>query len=217
VAQVKTRAEALTQSAEQRVAPGSLVVSTGEIGRLRVEGRSALAAIATVTQPADAESGAGEGPAITGAPAAGAEVFVPAFGANGVVKSVSGKYAEVDIRGKRMKVAWRDLRQASATVPPDQPTRGKVTTPAQSSSVSAVRELMVIGKTVEQATDEAEKFLDAALLADSRRLRVVHGHGTGRLREAMTRFFRLHPLVAAVSPAPDNEGGNGATIVELKD
>jgi len=76
---------------------------------------------------------------------------------------------------------------------------------------------MVIGKTVDQAIDEAEKFLDGALLADSRRLRIVHGHGTGRLREAMTKFFRDHPLVATVGPAPDNEGGSGATIVELKD
>lgn len=89
--------------------------------------------------------------------------------------------------------------------------------PASVGMASAVRELMVIGKTVDQATDEAEKFLDAALLSDSRRLRIVHGHGTGKLREAMTKFFREHPLVAAVSPAPDNEGGNGATIVELKD
>jgi DNA mismatch repair protein MutS2 len=70
---------------------------------------------------------------------------------------------------------------------------------------------------VDQATDEAEKFLDAALLTDSRRLRIVHGHGTGRLRDAMTKFFREHPLVSSVAPAPDNEGGNGATIVELKD
>jgi DNA mismatch repair protein MutS2 len=79
------------------------------------------------------------------------------------------------------------------------------------------RELVVIGATVEEAIDRAEKFLDAALLADERRLRVVHGHGTGRLRDGLTRFFRQHPLVAAVSPAPDNEGGTGATIVELKE
>jgi dsDNA-specific endonuclease/ATPase MutS2 len=41
--------------------------------------------------------------------------------------------------------------------------------------------------------------------------------GTGRLREALTKFFREHALVASVSPAADNEGGAGATIVELKD
>jgi DNA mismatch repair protein MutS2 len=216
VAQVKSKAEALTQQAAEKRGIGTLVVSTGELGQLRVEGRSALESIATITQPGES-SASGAAPPLKAAPAAGDEVFVPAFSANGVVRNVSGKHAEVEIRGKRMKVAWRDLRAASAIAPADKPARGKVTAPSPAGMVSAVRELMVIGKTVEQATDEAEKFLDAALLADSRRLRIVHGHGTGRLREAMTKFFRAHPLVATVAPAPDNEGGNGATIVELKD
>jgi DNA mismatch repair protein MutS2 len=76
---------------------------------------------------------------------------------------------------------------------------------------------MVIGATVDEAIDRAEKFLDDALLSDAKRLRVVHGHGTGRLREALTKYFREHPLVASVERAPDNEGGGGATIIELKD
>jgi DNA mismatch repair protein MutS2 len=78
-------------------------------------------------------------------------------------------------------------------------------------------ELNVIGQTVDQALDRAAKFLDDAILADERRLRVIHGHGTGKLRAALTTFFREHPIVAAVSQAPDREGGAGATIVELKD
>jgi DNA mismatch repair protein MutS2 len=81
----------------------------------------------------------------------------------------------------------------------------------------ASRDLVVVGCTVDEAVDRAEKFLDAALLADEHRLRVVHGHGTGRLREALTRFFREHPLVAGVTPASDREGGGAATIVELKE
>ncbi|MCR4375374.1 MAG: Smr/MutS family protein, partial [Acidobacteria bacterium] len=203
VAQVKTRADAL----------GTLVVSTGDIGQLRVQGRSALD---TIAQPLEAPAPDGAGAALQRAPAAGDAVFVPAFGATARVTSVSGKHAEVDIRGKRMKVAWRDLH--TSTMPaPEKKRGGGVTAPSRTGLVSAVRELMVIGKTVDQAIDEAEKFLDGALLADSRRLRIVHGHGTGRLREAMTKFFRDHPLVATVGPAPDNEGGSGATIVELKD
>lgn len=222
VAQVKTRAEALVHKAEQRP------LSTGEIGHLRVQGRAALESVAQPMVPAAADAHV----ALDRAPDPGDEVFVPAFGSRGTVTSASGKHAEIDVRGKRMKVAWRDLqrparadaRTPSASYGPraggrETPSRagGGVTMPASVGMASAVRELMVIGKTVDQATDEAEKFLDAALLSDSRRLRIVHGHGTGKLREAMTKFFREHPLVAAVSPAPDNEGGNGATIVELKD
>jgi len=216
VAQVKSKAEALTQQAADKRGLGTLVVSTGDLGQLRVQGRSALESIATVASPGE-PTGPVETPTLKTAPSVGDDVFVPAFGANGVVRSVSGKQAEVEIRGKRMKVAWRDLRGASALAPQDRPAKGTVTAPTPSGLVSAVRELMVIGKTVDQATDEAEKFLDAALLTDARRLRIVHGHGTGRLRDAMTKFFREHPLVSSVAPAPDNEGGNGATIVELKD
>jgi DNA mismatch repair protein MutS2 len=82
---------------------------------------------------------------------------------------------------------------------------------------STTRELVVIGSTVDEAVDRLEKFLDAALLADERHLRIVHGHGTGRLREAVRAFFRQHPLVGTVTAAADNQGGDGATMVELKD
>jgi len=214
VAQVKTKAEALVQKADRRP------LSTGEIGHLRMQGRSAIDAVAQPLMPATQDTHV----ALDRAPEPGDDVFVPAFGSKGRVTSVSGKHAEVDVRGKRMKVAWRDLQRAAggrtaAARERETPGRtgGGVTSPSTAGLVSAVRELMIIGKTVDQATDEAEKFLDAALLSDSRRLRIVHGHGTGRLREAMTKFFREHPLVASVSPAPENEGGNGATIVELKD
>lgn len=214
VAQVRTKAEALVQTAEQRP------LSTGEIGQLRVQGRAALASVVEPLVPAGPDAHR----PLDRAPAPGDAVFVPAVASAGTVTSVSGKHAEVDVRGKRMKVAWRDLQRAAGSQAPARTVRaaaprtaGGATTPSTAGLVSAVRELMVIGKTVDQATDEAEKFLDTALMSDSRRLRIVHGHGTGRLREAMTKFFREHPLVASVSPAPDNEGGQGATIVELKD
>jgi DNA mismatch repair protein MutS2 len=76
---------------------------------------------------------------------------------------------------------------------------------------------VVIGATVDEALARLEKFLDDALLADNRRLRIVHGHGTGRLRDAIRAFLKEHALVASVAAAPDNEGGQGATVIELKD
>ena len=76
---------------------------------------------------------------------------------------------------------------------------------------------MLVGATVDEAIDRAAKFVDDAILADERRLRIVHGHGTGRLRAALTTWFKEHPQVASVAPAGDEEGGRGATIVELKD
>jgi DNA mismatch repair protein MutS2 len=78
-------------------------------------------------------------------------------------------------------------------------------------------ELNVIGCTVDEALTRAEKFLDAATVSDHQTLRIVHGHGTGQLRRAIAEFLRQHPLVSRFELAPQDQGGGGATIIELKD
>jgi DNA mismatch repair protein MutS2 len=78
-------------------------------------------------------------------------------------------------------------------------------------------ELNVIGCTVDEALGRVDKFIDESTLTDRHELRIVHGHGTGQLRRAIADYLKEHPLVARVSPAPPNQGGGGATIVELKD
>jgi DNA mismatch repair protein MutS2 len=77
-------------------------------------------------------------------------------------------------------------------------------------------ELNVIGKTVNEATELADKFLDAAFLDNHDRVRIVHGVGMGALKRAIADLLSGHPHVAKFQAAPPNEGGNGATIVELK-
>ena len=51
----------------------------------------------------------------------------------------------------------------------------------------------------------------------SSEIRIVHGHGTGPLRKGLQAFLKTHPLVQKHYPAPENQGGGGATIVELKE
>jgi DNA mismatch repair protein MutS2 len=77
-------------------------------------------------------------------------------------------------------------------------------------------EINVIGQTVDDATREVEKFVDRAFLAGMPRVRVVHGSGMGILRKALRQFLKSHPHVATVSEPPQNEGGAGATVVELR-
>jgi DNA mismatch repair protein MutS2 len=84
-------------------------------------------------------------------------------------------------------------------------------------SVSVPPEINLIGKRVEPALAELDGYLDQALLAARRQVRVVHGHGTGRLRQAIRGHLRAHPGVAEVRSGEDNEGGNGATVVTLRD
>ena len=61
------------------------------------------------------------------------------------------------------------------------------------------------------------RLLDEATVTDQRSLRIVHGHGTGQLRRAIADLLRSHPLVAHFETAPQNQGGGGATVIELKD
>jgi DNA mismatch repair protein MutS2 len=78
-------------------------------------------------------------------------------------------------------------------------------------------EINVIGKTADEAQDEVEKFLDRAFLAGMTRIRVIHGTGMGVLRRTLRAWLEKHPQVATVTEAAQNEGGAGATIVELRE
>jgi DNA mismatch repair protein MutS2 len=77
-------------------------------------------------------------------------------------------------------------------------------------------EINLIGRTVDEATSELEKYLDRAFLAGLPRVRVIHGHGAGILRRGVREFLKSHPHVATLTEAPQNEGGQGATLVELR-
>ena len=77
-------------------------------------------------------------------------------------------------------------------------------------------ELNLIGKTTDEATDLVDKFLDAAFLNGQREVRIIHGHGTGALRKAVASLLADHPHVARFAAAPQDQGGSGATIVELQ-
>ena len=80
----------------------------------------------------------------------------------------------------------------------------------------ASAELNVIGRTTDEAVDLADKFLDEAYLNSLQHIRIVHGHGTGALRKAIADLLRNHPHVARFNQAPQDQGGAGATLVELK-
>jgi DNA mismatch repair protein MutS2 len=77
-------------------------------------------------------------------------------------------------------------------------------------------EINLIGRTVDEACEELEKYLDRAFLAGLERVRVIHGHGAGVLRRGVREFLKAHPHVAGIQEAAQNEGGMGATVVELR-
>jgi DNA mismatch repair protein MutS2 len=78
-------------------------------------------------------------------------------------------------------------------------------------------ELSLIGRRVEGALEMLDRYLDSALLGCLDEVRIVHGHGSGRLRRAVRRHLESHPAVAAQRPGGAREGGDGATVVTLRD
>jgi DNA mismatch repair protein MutS2 len=81
----------------------------------------------------------------------------------------------------------------------------------------AYQEINIIGQRAEEARDSVDQFLDRAVMATASRVRIVHGHGMGILKKTVSDLLARHPHVEKFYPAPQHEGGAGATIVELKD
>jgi DNA mismatch repair protein MutS2 len=227
---LKTRAAELSQQAAVRLRSGGKTVaagiSTGDTGAARADARAALddvvarlkegAGVGRPSSSAEASAEAEGGPAEI---EVGSRVTVGALGIEGVVVELHGKHAEVDVRGKRLRAALRDLRATSAAgggAGTESRSTVRVNVDLQPRTGS-LTELNVIGNTVDEALTRLEKFLDEALTTDIREVRIVHGHGTGQLRRAIGAFLKEHPLVTKFDAAPQNQGGGGATIVELKE
>ncbi len=142
----------------------------------------------------------------------GASVRHRSLGWVGELQELSEDRATVLVRGKRLRTSPAAL-EAVAPAERTAPTRVRV----QASSAPAVEsELMLIGQKVEPALDSLDAYLDRALASGRERVRVVHGHGSGRLRRAVREHLRGHPAVAGFDPAPPSAGGDGATEVVLR-
>ncbi|HEU5321823.1 MAG TPA: Smr/MutS family protein, partial [Methylomirabilota bacterium] len=77
-------------------------------------------------------------------------------------------------------------------------------------------ELLLLGKTTDEARDLVEQYLDDAFLAGHAHVRLVHGKGTGALRKAVRTMLTDHPLVESFRDGEPAEGGSGATVAALK-
>jgi DNA mismatch repair protein MutS2 len=181
------------------------------MGSLKADTRAALDQIASRVKGNEPAPAAVPGQA--SAIEVGSRVAVGALGLEGVVLEVHGKHAEVDVRGKRLRAALRDLRMIEGSAAPSRVNVNVDLQPRQ----GLLSELNVIGSTVDEALARLEKFLDESTMTDLRELRIVHGHGTGQLRRAVADFLKNHPLIERYETAPQNQGGGGATIAYLKD
>jgi len=136
-----------------------------------------------------------------------------------VARRIDDNHFEVEIGAMKMKIARDDIADVlvHASDSPIKAARARgISVSLESENQSVPSEINVIGRTVDDATREVEKFVDRAFLAGLPRVRVVHGSGMGILRKALRQYLQKHPHVESVTEPPQKEGGGGATVVELR-
>jgi DNA mismatch repair protein MutS2 len=145
-----------------------------------------------------------------------------------VQREVDKDLFEVALGPIKMRVKRDELREAQTSAPESalaqrsdplaaaRRQKGVHVTVTSTNTDDMRMEINLIGRTVDEATGELEKYLDRAFLAGLPRVRIIHGHGAGILRRGVREFLKSHPHVATIAEAPQNEGGQGATLVELR-
>ncbi len=148
-----------------------------------------------------------------------------------VTRELDANNIEVSIGSMKMRVRRADIAaivQAAASTAPASPTPVQAAAGKRNITVRTARdsddelgsavqsEINVIGLTADHAEDEVQKFIDQAFLSGLPRVRVVHGTGMGVLRRTLRAALGRHPHVATVTEADQYEGGQGATVVELR-
>lgn len=143
--------------------------------------------------------------------AVGDYVQIKKYNYYGEVQEVNGKNIHVLANGLKMKLKAEDLMPAKK-----QKVKKQKTSYAKSLRSSFSLECNVIGLYVDEALAVIDKYLDNALLANVSSVRLVHGVGTGALRNAIHAYLKKHPRVAEFRMGGQGEGGLGATVVTLK-
>ncbi|HEX7528679.1 MAG TPA: Smr/MutS family protein [Thermoanaerobaculia bacterium] len=206
-----------------------------ELERMREDlkaGRSiSRGALMTVTQTAREAAlglfgGDDEPPPLSGPVSVGMEVRIAGLGATGRLLALAAGRgeADVEVKGKRVRVSLAALSPASS-VPlagraiPVKPLAADSNRPPPSSSgvvtTLATAEVVLVGQRVDDALPIVERAINDALLSGKAALRLVHGHGTGRLAAAVREFLKTHPGIASYRWGDAQEGGQAVTIARL--
>lgn len=158
-------------------------------------------------------------PADINALKAGDRVFVGAMESEGEVVSVNirKKEAEVLVGSLRLNVKAGDLFRSVGKKKAEKPKNRVQVVRNISSNTGAVQtEINLLGMTVSEAIEEADAFIDRAVLSGLEEVKLVHGIGTGKLREGLREHLRKHKNVAEFRSGKYGEGEAGVTIVKLK-
>lgn len=225
---LKSKASHLARATPKKAHGKHIGLSTGETGQLQTTATRAVSRIATkattfknLGEFSDGSDTSDAGKFFTCAkpPRIGEAVIVRVLGIKGRMLSLHNGQAEVDVQGKRLQVRIQELRPMTQNendlTPPVTPTGG--VTLITNTTEGDLSDVNVIGCNVEEAQEIIEKHIDQAILRDQQRIRIIHGHGTGRLRRSIGDLLEKHSQIVRFTPAPPDQGGSGVTLVDLKD
>ncbi len=150
----------------------------------------------------------------------GDPVFLPSLGMEGVITELGTSHAEVQIGRLRVRARLEELRgnRPPAETPAARPVAAREDTGARRQPALVQTppfEIDLRGRMVDEALEELDRQLDASYYAGMPFLRVIHGKGTGRLRQAIRTALKSNPYVAGFETGSDAEGGEGVTVVKL--
>jgi DNA mismatch repair protein MutS2 len=143
------------------------------------------------------------------------------FGNVGTVEKIDRDTAEVLVGAMRLREKLTNLQAVAGGDDRKNNHPGNMPKHSQASNLrldaeDMNAELNLIGRTTADAEYEIDRFLDEAYLAALPRVRIIHGFGTGALKNFVHHFLKGHPHILKFGFAPSDQGGNGATIAELK-
>ena len=148
----------------------------------------------------------------------GLSVYIASLGSNGFIvgnKINKSNEVQVQVGNMKMNIKLTDLRK-SLTNAIKTKESGKVTTNKESKAKTVSPEINVIGQNVDEAIYVIDKYLDNCASANISPVRIVHGKGTGKLREGIHSFLKKNPHVKSFRIGTFGEGEMGVTVVEVK-
>ena len=143
------------------------------------------------------------------------EVFVTTLGQNGIIVSNVSKSNEVQVQVGSMKLSVK-LKYLEKIVNKNKTNKSTSSYSSVSKAKHVSSEINVIGLNVEEAVFTVDKFLDDCSIANLQTVRIVHGKGTGKLREGIHKFLKSDSRVKSFRVGTYGEGEMGVTVVELK-
>ena len=151
------------------------------------------------------------------APKVGDEILVISYGQRGtLVKQLKDGRWEAQVGLIKMTLEEKEFNLIKVEKEAAQPKKRQVNVVKRSNTSGPRARLDLRGKRYEEAMQELDGFIDQALLNNMAQVDIIHGIGTGVIREGVTKYLRRNKHVKSFEYAPQNAGGSGATIVTFK-